>query len=198
MDNARQKRFKRELNPSLKVQVVGNDYVDFQHMVDKDVLIEDSRRELDESRKRKMIQHGVHQNQLQRARTNAQQPFCPNNSSVGFRTPTPVSHAGNTGISNVNNNNNNQSQRNNNHGAGVTCFNCHEKGHYANKCPHKQGPTPIPFNLGATPARSRKRTTSDSQSIYQDFINCIKRKIEPRHGRRSSSSSECRSGKSLS
>ena len=101
-----------------------------------------------------MIQHGVHQNHLQRTRTNAQQPFRPNNSSVGFKTPTPVSHEGNSGIPYVNNNNNHQPQRTNNHAAGVTCFNCHETGHYANKCPQKQGPTPIPFNLGATPART--------------------------------------------
>ena len=113
--------------------------------------MEDSRRELDESRKRKMIQHGVHQNQMQRARTNAQQPFHSNNSSIGFRTPVPVSHAGNTGIPNVNNQ---QPQRTNNSAAGIQCYNCREIGHYANKCPQKQGLTPIPFNLGATPART--------------------------------------------
>lgn len=71
-DNARQKCFKRGLNPSLKTQVVGNDYVDFQHMVDKVVLIEESRCELEESCKRKMMQHGSHQNRPQRLRMNVQ------------------------------------------------------------------------------------------------------------------------------
>ena len=58
-DDARQKRFKRGLNPSLKVQVVGNDYADFQHLVNKAMLIEESRRELVESYKKKMTQHGA-------------------------------------------------------------------------------------------------------------------------------------------
>lgn len=63
IDNAQQKWFKRGLNPSLKVQVVSNGSVDFQHMVDKAMFIEESRRALEESSKRKMVQHGPHQNQ---------------------------------------------------------------------------------------------------------------------------------------
>ena len=60
-DDARQKRFKRGLIPSLKVQVIGNDYVDFQQIVNKTLLIEESCRELAESYKQKLTQPGAHQ-----------------------------------------------------------------------------------------------------------------------------------------
>ena len=36
----------------------------------------------------------------------------------------------------------------------VTCFKCHETGHYANKCPQNQALTPVRFNLGSTPDRT--------------------------------------------
>ena len=61
IDDARQKRFKRGLHPSLKVQVVGNDYPDFQHMVNKAMLIEESCREISETYKRKMSHSSAHQ-----------------------------------------------------------------------------------------------------------------------------------------
>ena len=60
-DDARQKRFKRGLNPSLKVQVVGNDYAELQQLVNKTMLIEESHREIAESYKRKMMQPSAHQ-----------------------------------------------------------------------------------------------------------------------------------------
>ena len=81
--------------------------------------------------------------------------FATSNTSMVKPSQKNASHAaGNTGIPNVNNSNNNQPQRNPNHCAGVTCFNCHQTGHYANRCPQKQKSTPIPFNLGATLART--------------------------------------------
>ena len=46
------------------------------------------------------------------------------------------------------------SQKNSSHAAGIMCFNCREIGHYANRCPQRRKSTPIPFNLGATPART--------------------------------------------
>nr|ADB85419.1 putative retrotransposon protein [Phyllostachys edulis] len=50
--------------------------------------------------------------------------------------------------------NSNQPQGNNNSAPGVTCYRCHEMGHYAHSCPQKrQGMTPVPLNLGAIPAR---------------------------------------------
>ena len=58
-------------------------------MVDKAVHLEDSRRELEESHKRKMMQHGAHQSHPQRARLNVQHPgrFAP---PATFRTPATV------------------------------------------------------------------------------------------------------------
>lgn len=61
INDARQKCFKRGLHPSLKVQVVGNDYTDFQHLVNRAMFIKESHRDLVEFHKRKAIQHGTHQ-----------------------------------------------------------------------------------------------------------------------------------------
>ena len=115
-------------------------------MVDKAVLIEDSRRELEGFRKRKMMQHGVPQGRLQRFRTNEQHPvhFAP---PATFKTTAPTPRPAVSGIIN------NQPQGSNHPAPGVTCYRCHEIGHYAHSCPRKRAPTPIPFNLGATPAR---------------------------------------------
>lgn len=100
------------------------------------MLIEESRRELVESYKRKMTQPGTHQGHLQRARTNAQHP-ARSVPLVTFRPPATVPRPATPSFCNPNNNNStsNQPPRNNNPAAGITCFNCQQLGYYASNCP---------------------------------------------------------------
>ena len=156
-DDARQKRFKKGLNPSLKVQVVGNDYAEFQQLVNKSLLIEESRRELSESYKRKMSQPSAHQGHPQRARTNAQPParFTP---QATYRAPaavprpaTPVFRSPNGQVNTNSNGTANQPSRSNNHAAGITCYSCNQLGHYASNCPLKQASAPAKANPAAPP-----------------------------------------------
>lgn len=85
---------------------------------------------------------------------NVQHPihFAPH---VAFRTPTTAPRPATLRFRGFSNNTtNNQQPRTNNHATGITSFNCHQLGHYASNCPQKQGPTPVRFNMEATPTRT--------------------------------------------
>src|SRR4051812_31218879 len=71
-------RFLRGLNPGMKDRLVSHDFPSFQSLVNKAILQENSKRELEEHRKRKAPQgHGAGSSHQK------------NNNNPGYRAPTP-------------------------------------------------------------------------------------------------------------
>ena len=140
------------LDPNLKVQLVSKDFPTFQHMVNKALVQEDAQYQLQDSRKRKMAFQTQYNASSSRLRMNPPQFNKTPTATDAPRTPgsAPRSEMQEpyifTGV---------RPQKSITSAFGVQCFRCHEMGHYAGNCPQKpQVTTPIPFNLGNTPART--------------------------------------------
>ncbi|MGL6082369.1 MAG: hypothetical protein ACRC4N_07805, partial [Gammaproteobacteria bacterium] len=163
-DRSRQNRFLKGLNSGLQVNLLAHTFPDFQELINKALVMEDKRKELEDHRKRRMAQQGSHQPQQQRARIVPQQftRFQPQNS---FRTPAPPS-APRPFVQNSRNPTPvNPTPGNNSRQDGTrVCFSCRQPGHYANQCPQKGTITPVRFNLGATPA---KTPVQNNQGVSQ-------------------------------
>lgn len=66
-DKARQSRFLKGLNTGLQVRLITYTFSDFQELVNKALILEDKRKELDDNHKRRLAQQGSHQSR-QRAK----------------------------------------------------------------------------------------------------------------------------------
>lgn len=60
-DKARQSRFLKGLNIGLQVSLHAHTFPDFQELVNKALVLEDKRKELEDNHKRRMAQQGSHQ-----------------------------------------------------------------------------------------------------------------------------------------
>jgi hypothetical protein len=59
IDEKKQDMFLNVLNDSIQFQLLNIDYADFQHMVDKAIVIENKIKEMEKDGKRKMSFHGL-------------------------------------------------------------------------------------------------------------------------------------------
>ena len=145
-------KFLKGLNPGLKDRLVSHDFLTFQALVNKAILQENSRRELEEHRKRRAPQnhHGAGSSRQKIGhhpgyRAQYVKPSRPNNTYQPNAYKTPRAEVGGN-HANI---------------AGKACFSCAQEGHFAVACPNKNtGPTPVKFNLGSavkTPAAGRGR-----------------------------------------
>jgi hypothetical protein len=57
-DKKKQDMFLEGLNDDIQFQLLNTDYVDFQHMIDRPIVIESKLREMEKDGKRKMTFHG--------------------------------------------------------------------------------------------------------------------------------------------
>ena len=127
------------LNTGLQVSLIAHTFPDFHELVNKALILEDKRTELEDNRKRRMAQQGSHQSQ-QKARTVPQQNnrFPPQNS---FRMPAPTS-APRPATQNFRN----PAPANPNPGSNQqniprVCYSCRQPGHLTNNCPQKEAPS---------------------------------------------------------
>ena len=128
-DAAKRERFMEGLNQTLQYSLVVCDCPTFPDLVNKALMLEDKRRALDDTRKRKMISKGSSSNQKPRpwqpapVKPTYQQPRAPaprtNYQPQQYANPRPA----------FNNPNNNASKGSNPNQ--VTCFGCGHAGHYS-------------------------------------------------------------------
>jgi hypothetical protein len=57
-DEKKQDMFLNGLNDDIQFQLLNTDYADFQHMVDKTLVIENNTKEMEKDGKRKLLFHG--------------------------------------------------------------------------------------------------------------------------------------------
>lgn len=166
-DEAKQERFLEGLNDDLVVQLIAQDYSDFQQLVSKAIRQEGKHLEMENRKKRKAAQQFSSEGfsrpwttlpqQKRPATSSPSRPLVqarhpntssPRGTSLGghFQRKPPMASA-----------------------AGVTCFYCNKVGHYANKYPKKlQAVT-------ATSARpSQGVLASGSNSIVKPLVQYIK------------------------
>jgi predicted aspartyl protease len=130
---------------------VSHEFANFQSLVNKAILQENSKRELDEHRKRKAPQ-GQHGAGSSRQKNNNHPGY--RGASTKTAKPNNFQHnAYRTPMAEVGGNHANTTGR--------ACYHCGIEGHFVAGCPSKNmGVTPVKFNLGSaakTPAAGRGR-----------------------------------------
>ena len=142
IDKKKQDRFRKGLNLALRTQLVTHIYPDFNTLMNRAILLENARLELENDRKRKFnVQKQKQQERMQRPRFgyHSQKPRLqpilqfrasgsqPSQPAQTFRSQSSINQqkSNNVGTNRVVN-------------PDRTCFNCREFGHYAINCPYKQ------------------------------------------------------------
>lgn len=143
-DEERQERFMDGLNDEISVQLVSNDYTDFQQLVNKAFRQEAKHLQM-ENRKRRMAAQKFNSGGQPKPRfAQPQPPQSGRFQSSTPRAPVPAQRSNSSGLRNNASAGQFQQKNPTSSAAGVTCFHCNETGHYANKCPKKQqSATPI-------------------------------------------------------
>lgn len=137
-DEDRQERFLEGLNDDISVQLISQNFTDFQQLVDKAIRQEAKHAEM-ENRKRRMAAQRFNAGGLPKPRFTAQQPQQRGKfQSSTSRTPAPPQRSNPSNFRGTSSGGQFQTKHSTSSASGVTCFHCNETGHYANKCPKKQ------------------------------------------------------------
>ena len=155
-------RFVEGMREDMRVQLILHDFPSFHHLVNKALVLENEKKTVEVSRKRKMpfqkSQGHFHQKStFQGSSSFRSSAATPQKSSApaqkpqgsGFRTLRPAGQPASV-----------------NPAAHLHCFACGEKGHFANQCPHRHNPAPK-FNAGAAPIQGRTSAPSKSHQTSQ-------------------------------
>nr|AAV31295.1 putative polyprotein [Oryza sativa Japonica Group] len=178
-DEERQEKFLEGLNDELSYALMSTDFRDFQQLVDKAIRQEDKYNRM-EQKKRRAAQFKAQQGSNQRPRlvTGPQAPSYPQGGSSSVVRPQRQFYNNNTGNRGNDNRNmvvhpaatsaQNQPVRKEQGSKTVTCFNCGDLGHYADKCPKprrvKNVPAPNNSNVPAPKARVNHVAAAEAQN----------------------------------
>lgn len=153
-DKKKQERFKKGLRGPIRTHTIGNMYPDFNTLMNRSILLEESINMENNDRKRKFQEH---QERVQRQRTNSA-PRHPPRPVMQLRTPsanlppTPRLTMSQNRAPTRSNTTVNQAQNLEN----IGCFYCGDTGHRVAICPYRNAGVPLP-NAGTRPANSMTR-----------------------------------------
>jgi Retrotransposon gag protein len=183
-DKKKQDRFRRGLNSELRIQLVTHIYPDFNTLMNRAILLENARSELDNDRKRRIkAQEIKQQERTQRFRYNNPpqlkfQPIMQYRTSAQNQLQQSTSFRNQSSVSQPRSYNSGTNQVIN---SCRRCYNCREHGHYAASCPYpntwnNQYRAPAPGSsvgsaksLAAGVERDRSQASGQRQIPMQSF-----------------------------
>ena len=152
-DARRQSHFMNGLTDEIQLALAVHEFRNFQHMVNKAIVVEHKSVAVEESKKRKKAAQSPASGSSSRQRTG---PF----QTSRYQAPVPPRYPAATPSPSLpaaqRNNGGKNSQNNGAYKPNVTCFHCGRQGHYASQCLAKQRGMPQTYRATTpTPAAAR-------------------------------------------